>query len=405
MLLAHKIELDPNNRQATYFAKAAGVARVAYNWALASWKTQYEAGGKPNEIALRKQLNGLKDEQFPWMREVTKVAPQQAIKDLGSAFKHFFRRVKLGEKPGYPRFKKRGIHDSFRADNGPARQGAHAVAIDGKRINLPRIGWVRMREALRFTGQVKSVTVSKRGGRWFAAILVNTDERSNAPRENQGGVVGVDLGVAKLATLSTGEVVEGPKPLKRLLKVKRRLSKAVSRKVKGSQNRRKAVQQLNRLHYRIANIRSDALHKLTTMLATTFSIIGIETLNVRGMMANHCLARAVSDMGFHEFRRQLEYKAAWYGARIVNADMWYPSTKTCSSCGAQNDMPLSKRRMVCECGLNLDRDLNAAINLRDLAASSAVTACGEGSTGRVRSVKLPSVKQESNSRVLDARIA
>jgi len=140
MLLVHKIELAPNNRQATFFARACGVARFAWNWALDEWKRQYEAGEKPNEAALRRQLNAIKADAFPWMLEVPKTAPQQAIKDLGQAFQHFFRRVKQGGKPGYPRFKKRGIHDSFRADNGPPAKGQDAVAVDGRRVRVPKLG-------------------------------------------------------------------------------------------------------------------------------------------------------------------------------------------------------------------------------------------------------------------------
>ena len=169
MLLVHKIELKPNNKQATYFAKACGVSRFAYNWALDRWGKQYAEGMRPKESELRKELNHIKAQAFPWMQEVTKVAPQQAIKNLGKAFIRFFK--KQGK---YPKFKKKGIHDAFRADNGPSKKGEDAVNVEGKRIQLPRIGWIRMKEVLRFKGQILSVIVSRRTSRWypkFPAIL------------------------------------------------------------------------------------------------------------------------------------------------------------------------------------------------------------------------------------------
>ena len=160
MLRAHKIKLQPTHAQVVHFARACGVARHAYNWALAQWKQQYEAGGKPSEMSLRKQYNAIKPTEFPWSLEVTKNAPQQAIKNLGTAFQNFFRRVKQGGKPGYPAFKKKGVRDSFRADNGPQKTGENAVAVSGKSVKLAKVGSVRMREELRFDGQVLSATVS-----------------------------------------------------------------------------------------------------------------------------------------------------------------------------------------------------------------------------------------------------
>jgi putative transposase len=383
MLLVHKIELAPNNKQATFFARACGVARFAWNWALAEWQRQYEAGEKPNEAALRRQLNAIKAEEYPWMLEVSKSAPQQAIKNLGAAFQHFFRRVKRGEQPGFPRFKKRGIHDSFRADNGPPAKGRDAVAIEGRKIRIPKLGLVRMREALRFQGQIKSVVVSRTADKWFASIAIETGQHPNLPRKNHGGAVGVDLGIEALAVLSSGETITGPKPHKNLLRKLRRLNRSLSRKQKGSANREKAKRKLARVHYRIACIRKDALHKLTTRLATQYDAIGIEDLNVRGMVRNRHLSRAIMDQSFHEFRRQLEYKADWHGATVAVADRFFPSTKRCSSCGTVHDMPLSRRVMRCDCGLEINRDLNAAINLEQVAASSAETlnACGEEGAG------------------------
>jgi len=407
MMIAHKIALDPTATQAQYFARACGIARFAWNWALAEWQRQYAARKDdptlpaPSEAALRRQLNAIKRDDFPWMLEVTKAAPQQAIRNLGVAFKRYF-----DKKAKYPRFKKKGDHDSFRAENGP-----ETFACTGRRLKLPIVGWVRMREGLRFSGQVKSVTVSRVADRWYASVIVEITHHV-PERENQA-IGGVDLGVKALATLSDGTVFEGPKALRFYLARLKRLSRRLSAKVKGSKNRAKAQAKLARLHARIANIRRDGLHKLTTELVRRFSVLGIEDLNVKGMMANHCLARAVADMGFHEFRRQLEYKAAMCGTQIVVADRWYPSSKTCADCGHVLEvLPLSEREWTCPvCGIVHDRDHNAAINLENLAASlqlravspplaasSAVTACGEESSDRhfAVPVKLASMKQELN---------
>ena len=420
MLIAHKIALDPNNAQATYFAKAAGGARFAYNWALAEWKRQYEAWKadssrpRPSQMALRRQLNAIKREQFPWMLEVTKCAPQMAIIQLGQAFQNFF-----AGRAKYPQFRKKGVHDRFTLTN-------DQFSIDGCRIRIPNLGWVRMRESLRFTGKIMSATISRVADRWFASITVDTVDDSPLPKaENQGlrsdtspaqqgkDVVGVDLGVSVLATLSMGETVAGPKPHKALLGRLKRLSRSLSRKQKGSANRAKAKRKLARLHARIASIRLDALHKLTTDLARRFHTIGIEALNVRGMVKNRHLARSIADMGFAEFRRQLQYKATMHGGLVVVADRFYPSSKTCSACGhVLAALPLSVRAWTCpECGARHDRDINAAINLKNMAVSSTVMhqpceagsgcdACGEEVSGRRRktAVKPAPVKQEASSR-------
>lgn len=395
MLIAHRIALDPTDKQRAYFARASGVARFAWNWALAEWQRQYAARKddpslpQPSDAGLRRQLNGLKREQFPWMFDVTKCAVQEAIIDLGSAFRSFF------EKRGrYPRFKKKGGRDSFCAAN-----EAGTFRVDGQRIKLPIVGWVRMREAVRFTGKLKRVTVSREADRWFASIMVDTVDIR--PVEHPKGAVGVDLGVTTLATLSDGDPIPGPKAHKALLGRLRRKNRGLSRKRKGSANRRKAKAKLASLHARIANIRRDAAHKATTMLAKTYARIGIEDLNVRGMARNRRLARSIMDGGFFEFRRQLDYKARFYGATVVVADRWFPSSKTCSCCGSvKAELALSQRTYHCDtCGHEIDRDLNAARNLERVAASSAVSACGEERSGAVRKprVKRASAKQEPNS--------
>lgn len=397
MLISHKIALDLNNIQATHLARAAGTARFAYNWALAEWKRQYEAWKednslpKPSQYSLRRQLNMVKREQFPWMLEVAKNAPQMAIIQLGEAYKNFF-----AGRARYPRFRKKGVHDRFTLTN-------DQFSVEGSRIRIPHLGWMRMRESLRFTGKIMSATISRVADRWFVAIAVDIPDCSHLPKAENQGAVGVDLGVAALATLSTGEPpIPGPKAHKALLVRLQRSSRSLSRKQKGSANRAKARKKLSRLHARIANIRNDASHQLTTNLTRRFHTIGIEDLNVRGMMANRHLARSIADMSFFEIRRQLEYKADMRGGAVVAADRWFASSKTCSCCGHKLDaLPLSMRNWTCPvCGTDHDRDMNAAINLRNYAVSSTVSACGaEGSgSGRKARVKPAATKQEPNAK-------
>lgn len=395
MMTAHKIALDPTNRQATYFAKAAGVARFAYNWGLAEWQRQDAAHQadpampKPSQAALRRQLNRIKRTQFPWMLEVSKNAPQMALIHLGQAFQHFF-----AGHAGSPRFRKKGVHDRFTLTN-------DQFAVDGRRIRIPSLGWVRMRETVRFTGKMLSATISRVADRWFVSLTVDTPDQPRHPAENQGAV-GVDVGVSALATLSTGEQVAGTKPHTALLQRLRRLSRSLSRKQKGSSNRQKAKRKLARLHARITNIRQDTLHKLTTDLTHRFHTIGVEDLHVRGMMANRHLARSLADQSFYELRRQLEYKAARRGGQVVVADRWFASSKTCSCCGAHREtLPLAVRQWTCvSCGAEHDRDVNAAKNLERYAVSSTVSACGEARSdvGRKTRMKRASTKQEPNSK-------
>ena len=425
MLMAHKIALNPNNIQATYFARASGTARFAYNWALAEWQRQYEAWKvdnsrpKPSQAALRRQLNALKREQYPWMLEVTKNAPQMAIMQLGDAFKNFW-----AGRAKYPKFRKKGVHDRFSLSN-------DQFSIDGRRIRIPNLGWVRMRESLRFTGKIMSATLSRVADKWFVSITVDTEDSPKRRAENQGAT-GVDLGVSALATLSTGEKVVGPKPHKALLKRLKRLSRSLSRKHKAakeqmglaanasvpkgvrlpvSENAKKARAELSRLHARIANIRADALHKLTSDLTRRFHTIAIEDLNVRGMLKNHRLARAIADMSFFEFRRQLEYKAERRGGTVMVADRWFASSKICSVCAVKQDkMPLAVRQWTCpDCGAIHDRDVNAARNLlalglaalsRSTASSAECEACGEEGAGSARKsrAKPASTKREVSTK-------
>jgi putative transposase len=330
------------------------VARFTYNWALAEWKKQYAAGAKPSGAALKKQFNSVRHIDFPWTSDVLRDATAQPFVNVQRAYQNFF------EKRGkYPKFKKKGIHESFYCAN-------DKFTVEGTRVRLPRIGWVRMHEELRFEGKILSAVVSRTAHKWFVSIAIDIP-RTLAASENQA-VVGVDLGIKSLATLSTGEKFEAPKPLKKSLAQLQRLSRQLSRKQKGSNRRWKANQRLARLHYRMSCVRNDALHKLTTGLVEKFGTIVIEDLNVRGMVKNRCLSRAISDVGFGEFRRQLEYKLASSGGRLVVVDRWYPSSKACSDCGFRLDiLSLGTHEWDCPaCGVSHDRDINAAVNLKKL---------------------------------------
>ncbi|KAE9536885.1 transposase [Ursidibacter arcticus] len=371
----HVIELKPNNKQATYFAKACGVARLAYNWALAEWQRQYEADknyrddclakdipidetklNKPSQGKLRKQLNSIKRQQFPFMLEVTKCSPQLAIIQLGDAFKRFFK----GESK-YPQFRKKGVNDRFSLSNDQFK----LKTINNKpHIQIPNLGLVRMCENLRHQGKMLSAKVFKQGEKWFVSIAVELSEVVK-PKPKTGKHVGLDLGITDLATLSDGTKIKAPKPLKHKLKKLQRLSRQLSRKQKGSSNRTKAKTKLSRLHYQIGCMRKDFLHKLTTHLIKAYDTIAIEDLNVKGMVKNRKLSRSINDLGFYELKRQLIYKANQFGKTIKSVDRFYPSSKTCSCCGHKvESLPLSMRKWTCQsCNTVHDRDINASINI------------------------------------------
>jgi putative transposase len=384
ILRAFKTELDLNNEQKTACYRHAGAARFAYNWGLARKKAAFANGEKPpSAIDLHRELNALKKSELAWMYEVSKCAPQEALRDLDRAFAHFFRRLqerRAGKKVncGYPKFKtrKKGA-GSFRLTG--------AIHVFERSIQLPRLGLLRLKERgyLPTTGvHILSATVSEKGGHWFVSLQVDMELPEAVPEAKP--VVGVDLGINRMAQVSDGSYFENPRALKRNLAKLKRLHRIVSRRQKGSTNRRKAVKQLSKAYARVGNIRRNALHQATSSLAKTKSAIVLEDLNVSGMMKNHHLAQAIADVGMYEFRRQLLYKGGWYGCQVLLADRFYPSTKRCSACGAVQEIGLKERRYHCRvCGLTMDRDLNAALNLEQLflkettASSAGSYACGE----------------------------
>ncbi len=375
VFMAYKYELDPNNEQRTMFSRHAGVARFAYNWGLEQRITLYKNNQGNNRFTdamkQHKLLNSLKKTKFSWMYQCSKCAPQEALRDLDKAFKNFFRRIRNGAKnAGFPKFKKKGVHDSFRLTG--------TIRFIGHTIQLPRIGRIRIKEKREqyHSGRILSATISRTADRWFVSVAV--EEEIEVPI-NDGPAIGVDVGIKRLAVTSEKETFSNPRALDSRLRKLRRLSRQLSRKKKGSKNREKAKRQLARLHLKIRNIRQDTLHKMTTRLAKNHSRIVIEDLNVSGMMKNHRLARNIADVGFWEMRRQLEYKSLWYGSELVIAPRFFPSSKMCSGCGhIKTDLTLSDRTYVCEkCGLVIDRDLNAANNLVAASWTETQNACGE----------------------------
>lgn len=361
---AWRFELDPSNSVHTLLAKHAGTARFAWNWSLKRRIERFETqGGKEkftNAIEEHRELNLLKPSEFPWMYEVSKCAPQEALRDLDRAFRAFWSRRKEGV--GFPKFKKKfRSKDSFRLTG--------SIKVQDRYVKLPRLGTIRLKERVsgRVRGEILSATVSRVADRWFVSLT--TYENHPDPTPNEGFAVGVDLGIKTFAVCSDGKKIESPKALQRAQAVLRRAQQAHSRKTKGSRNRRKSAQKIAKIHMRVANVRRDFLHKVTTELAKTKSIVVIEDLNVKGMIKNHCLSSKIMDAGWGEFRRQLVYKTEWYGSKLVVADRWYPSSKRCSDCGfTLKKLALSEREWVChQCGVTHDRDENASINLENLA--------------------------------------
>ena len=397
---AFRYELDPTVRQRRLLARAAGTARYAFHWGLALCKRLLAAGQPvPHAPELHRLWNAEKP-QRSWVYSVSKCCGQEALRALDRAFTNFWRGRKGGHRVGFPRFRrKHGQRDSFRLTG--------SIKVHPKSVTLPRVGCVRTKETTeKFRGRILSATVSREADRWYVSLAVEVER--DDPQPVEGPVVGVDLGLKSFAVLSDGTLLESPKPLAKAQRRLRHRQRLHSRKQRGSSNRRKSAAGLARLHRRIRCERTDFLHKTTTDLAKTKSVIVVEDLSVRGMIRNHHLARSIADAGWSEFRRMLEYKTQWYGSALIVAPRFYPSTKTCSACGhIKDEMPLGERVFRCEaCGAEIDRDLNAARNLASLVAGSSpetLNACGaEGSGQENCLVKPAAVKQEPSSRKLAA---
>ena len=387
------VALDPTPAQERLLLSHAGAARFAYNAGLAHVRAAIEAKEKPewSLYGLRRWWNANKDtlavnaDGTPWWRENSKEAYSSGLESLANALSNWSKSRKgerKGRRVGFPTFKAK---DRQRPRFAYTTGSFGLIEGDLKALRLPRIGRVHCMENV--TGRVRGakvvrMTVSRRAGRWYASLTVERD----APTVKQApkvGAVGIDLGVKTLATLSDGTVIENPRCLAASERRLKRAHKALSRKTRGSKRRLKARNKVARIHARIASRRRDLLDKLTTWLAGTYSDISIEDLNVAGMVRNHRLAKAVNDASFAELRRQLEYKTARTGARLHVVDRWYPSSKMCSRCGrVKAKLSLTERTYRCEhCGVTMDRDLNAAINIK-VAGSAPETLNAHRGTAR-----------------------
>ncbi len=386
MILSHRIALDPTEAQRRYFAKAAGCARFVWNLALAEWNRRYAAGEKKIKADdIKSEFNSFKYQAFPWMKSIHRDAHSQPFYNLRDAFRGFFK--KQGK---HPTFHKKGRKDSFYVANDQFH-----VAYDV--VQLPRIGIVKMHEELRFKGKVMGAVVSRQADKWFISVQVEMGDVEKDRTEN--GVVGVDLGINAAATLSTGEKILAPKPLKKELRKLKRISRKQSRQLKGGKNRAKTNAKLARIHARVANIRKDFWQKVTTRLCRENQAIAIEDLNVAGMKRNRKLARALTDVSIGMFRPMVEYKSKIYQNSLTVADRWHPSSKTCSCCGAVKDkMSLSERMFECDsCGAVLDRDENAALNLKNLIPTAG------GKSMSVDSERLLKARREAETTMLVSR--
>jgi putative transposase len=399
--VAHRIQLMPNKKQRTYFRKAIGCCRLAYNWGLAEWKRRYKEGDRRlSGHYLRNEFNAIRGEQFPFTYEVTKYATAHAFDDLQTAFKNFFE-----HRANYPKpHKKKDYDGSFYVfdDHGNMLSDTHKGLkhlkkiphnIKSKRqyVNIPNLGYVKMSEHLRFNGKILGIKITQEGERFFASFQVQITEeeyrRTHPLVDNvKHGAVGVDFGLKETMTLSDGIAVRNPRTIRKhqrkITRLNRQLNKRQHAKtkqerlqgVKRSNNYRKLSRWLRNENRHVANIRCNFIQKLTTILTTTYEAIAIENLNVKSMWRGK-LTKSIKDVAFGELRKQIEYKAAMNGIRVKVADRFYPSSKTCSCCGhRRDDLTLKERTYVCShCGAVIDRDLNAARNLLSLITSKVGT--------------------------------
>jgi putative transposase len=431
---AYRYALDLTPSQDRAVLSHAGAARVAYNWALAQVKavmgqrSAERTYGMPDEqltpsigwslAALRRAWNVAKYDVAPWWAECSKEAFNTGLDALARGLKNWSDSRsgdRRGKRIGFPRFKSR------RRSTPTVRFTTGAIRVEPDRMHvvLPRLGRLKLHESARKlarrleagTARILSATVRRDGGRWHVAFTVEVERAERAPARPDA-VVGVDVGIKHLAVLSTGEMVDNPRHLAGAQTRLRALGRALSRRTgpdrrtarRPSRRWERASARLARTHARVANLRRDGLHKLTTRLTAEHGTVVVEDLNVAGMLANRRLARHIADAGFAEIRRQLAYKTGWSGGRLLVADRWYPSSKTCSGCGAvKAKLALSERDYECEaCGLVIDRDRNAALNLAALAAeydtAGSGSVAGRGADRKTRARGQVAVKRQPGTR-------
>ena len=365
MEYSYKFRIYPNSEQQALIARTFGCARFVYNHFLHLRKETYEANGETlNYVKTSALLTQLKKE-LTWLKEVDSIPLQESLRDLDFAYQNFFHRVKKGEKPGYPRFKsKRDRRKSYKTKQ-HINNGKPTIWVNSSHVRLPKLGLVKCRVSKEVKGRILSATVSKNpSGKYFVSLCCTDVEI--APLPSTGAVVGLDMGLKSFAITSDGVEYPNHRYLRKNQKKLARLQRQLSRKSKGSNRREKARVKVARLHEKVANQRNDTMHKLSTALVRDYDLISIEDLAPKNMVHNHKLARSISDASWGEFRRQLEYKAKWYGKAVLTVDRFYPSSQLCSACGAQwpGTKDLAVREWTCPvCGAVHDRDHNAAKNI------------------------------------------
>jgi putative transposase len=365
---AFKYRIYPNPEQQEALARQFGCKRYVYNWGLARRKEAYEENKESLSYEdLAGELPALKAE-YEWLKEADSQVLQQGLRDLQQAYDNFFRRVAKGIRPvGFPHFKSKHGKQSIRY---PQR---FKLREDGKRIYLPKVGWVRVKQHRAVEGAMKNCTVTKnKSGQYFVSIQCELVVLDVPPG---GEALGVDLGLIDFATFSVPvePAVPTPKHLRKAEAKLAKLQKKLSRQEKGSKSYEKTRQRIARQHEKVANARRDFHHKLSYYLTATYGLLAFEDLNIKGMVKNRRLAKSISDAAWRQFLQFCRYKGEWYGCEIVQIDRFYPSSKKCSVCGEINRaLQLSERRWVCPfCGAELERDPNAAVNILEEALTMA----------------------------------
>lgn len=358
-MLGYKFRIYPNKEQMELINRTLGCCRFVYNHFLAVRQEQWKANRKSiGYIDTCKMLTDLKRyEETSWLKEADSVALQEALKNLDNAYQNFFQK-----RAGYPRFKSKHNHtQSYRT-----RSKNNGIRIVNGKIKLPKVGFVKIKLSRTFDGRILNATVTHTAsGKYFVSLCVEL-ERESLISSNNGGNIGIDVGLSKFLTDSNGNTVENPRALKKLLKKLSREQRRLSRKMPKSNNRTKARVRVARVHEHIVNIRKDFLHKISTRLVIENQVIAIENLKVKNMMKNHHLARSIADVSWGEFFHMLEYKADLHGGKVIRIEPFYPSSQICFECGHRNEKvkDLSVRSWICpKCGTNHDRDINAAKNI------------------------------------------